>query len=157
MVCQNQDLTILTLMVEDSILRKINVQDVEQTSLNEFSNWQEWLQDSNNILLKDVMRQDTEFADYLKKVYKELTNSDYSPSNDTDNLESKSDDMADAKALHELQVLDGSLDLNMKFNISLDLTKNFALMVHNNRNIKDDQLLRCRYLNFAASKGGFYL
>ena len=138
MACQTQDLGILKLLVHEVRSKQNNYTDVEQISIIESNNWLDWLYNfENNIFLKEIMNQDSEIAKYLRRVYKEETQTDFiltDKFNSEDQAStSKTYELHDAKALHELQVLDGSFSLNLDLNSNLNIHQTLELMVFNNK------------------------
>ena len=82
--------------------------------------------------MPSVLAKDSDFAKYLKEEFKEeIEEFLKSDRNTSDGDTSHSDELADAKALYELQSQEGNLDSNLKFNLSLQLARNVELVVLN--------------------------
>ena len=130
LACQNQDLAILKLLVQKASPSKKSKIDIEMNPLNE-PKWKEWLFGNGNLYLT----QTTEFASYLRMIYRNEFGTDYqiSSKNDFSTLAKSSDKLQDAKALYELQMQDGNLNLNMELNTSLKLLLNIEFLNLNNK------------------------
>ena len=139
LACQNQDLGILKFLVHKVRSKQYNPTDLEQKPMTiESNNWLDWLYNpKNNIFLKEIMNQDSEMAKFLRRVYKEEFQNDFTLTDMFTSEEqassSKTDDLHNAKALHELQVLDASFSMNLDLNSSLNICQTLDLMVYNNK------------------------
>ena len=133
MATQNEDLAILKLLVEHARPKRSNGDDIELSQMNQ-SNWKEWLFGPENVFLPSALAKDSDFAKYLKEEFKEEIDEILkSDQNTTDGDTSQSDELADAKALYELQSQEGSLENNLILNISLKLLRNVELTLLNHR------------------------
>ena len=96
------------------------------------NDWKEALFGPNNIFLKNV--QDVKLINFLKKLYEEENIEHPLPEWDGSSIGVPTNDELDSsKFLYELQMQDGDLDKNMKFNSSLSLTKTIELMIMNHK------------------------
>ena len=133
MATQNEDLAILKLLIKHAQPKTNNGDDVELSQMNQ-CNWKEWFFSPENVFLPSVLAKDSDFAKYLKEEFKEeideFLKSDRNTSvGDTSN----SDELADAKALYELQSQEGNLENNLILNVSFKLLRNVELTLLNHR------------------------
>ena len=155
--CINQDLGILKLLVEEARSKSKDPIDVEQIAMNKTSacDWMDWLYEANTFVKRNI-NQDSEFCKYWNRVYNEEVHKDFSLSNDGTNvtLASKTDELVDAKALYEIQMMDGLLNVNMEMNATLHLTKNLELMLCNNKkHFSQSENIRTSVLNLIEYNG----
>ena len=131
MATQNEDFAMFKLLVKHTKPKRNIAEDVDLNPVNQ-SNWKEWLFGPENVFLPSALAKDTDLAKYLKKEFKgeieEFLKSDRNTSNG-DTIQS--DELADAKALYELQLQEGGLENNLNLNVSLKLMKNVELTVIN--------------------------
>ena len=109
MAAQNEDLAILKLLIKHTKPKRNNIEDVELNQMNQ-NDWKVWIFSPQNVFLPSVLAKDSDFAKYLKEEFKEEIDAVLkSDRNTSDGNTSQSDELADAKALYELQSQEGNL------------------------------------------------
>ena len=136
MATKNEDMVIMKLLVRKGLSMVRDYNNIEHDPRNE-TDWKEALFGPNNIFLKNV--QDLKLINYLKELHEKENIKHALPEWDGSNIEVPTNDELDSsKFLYELQMQDGNLDTNMKFNSSLSLTKTIELMIMNHKAFFDD-------------------
>lgn len=156
LACQNQDLSILKLLIkkeqlklnhpqnhgeQQSLLKSNDNVDGNDTTINlddtllNADTLEQLLFDKENIFIHKIIGKKSDLANYLREVYRTETGKDFpTPDDETlANIQIKFDALDDMKFLYELQMLDGDLDLNMDLVSSLNLGNNVDLMMLNHR------------------------
>ena len=163
LACQNQDLSILKLLIKKEKLKQKNERKGERQGLLEANNkadgndtssnldnshttinetllnaktLEELLFDEKNIFIYKIIGKNSELSKYLMKVYKDETKKDfpYPGEEKLKNIKIQFDELDDTKFLYELQMQDGDIDLNMDLVSRLNLTNNVDLMRLNHLN-----------------------
>ena len=139
---QNEDLAILKLLIKHTKPKRNIAEDVELNPVNQ-SNWKEWIFSPENVFLASALAKDSDFAKYLKEEFKEEIDEILkSDRNTSDGDTSQSDELADAKALYELQSQEGGLENNLNLNVSMKLLRNVELTVLNHNSTKNPALYK---------------